>query len=106
MDMMKVVKAIRFANTVNHVRGEKNRALATFSKVSHHLETVHEAGEVTRHVINEEVTGEDLRYILRIGKRHGPGVANRVYARYMKQRALEAQEALEEDSDGPETAQD
>lgn len=104
MDMMKIVKAIRFANTVNHMRGEKNKALSTFSQVTHQLETVHEAGEVTRHVINDEVTREDLHYVLRIGKRHGPGVANRVYARYMKQRALEAQQALEEGIDESEEA--
>jgi hypothetical protein len=106
MDMMRLIKAIRFANTVNHMRGEKNKGLETFSRVSHQLETMHEASEVTRHVVNKEVSSEDLHYIIRIGKRHGPGVANRVYARYMKQRALEAQEALEEEVDEPETTQD
>ncbi len=100
MDMMKIVKAIRLANTVNQMRGQKNKGLSTFSEVTHQLETVHEAGEVTRHIINKEVGREDLHYVLHIGKRHGPGVANRVYARYMRQRALEAQ-ALEEEIDEP-----
>jgi len=103
MDMMRIIKAIRFANTVNSMAGEKNKALSTFSEVTHQLETVHEAGEVSRHVMNKEVSSDDLHYVIRIGKRHGPGVANRVYARYMRQRALEAQ-ALEEGLDGPEEA--
>lgn len=91
MDMMKVIKAIRFANTVNSIRNEKNKALSTFSQVTHNLETVHEGSEVARHVLNDEVTGDDLHYVIRIGKRHGPGLANRVYARYMRQRMLEAE---------------
>lgn len=106
MDMLKVIKAIRLANKVNHIRGEKNKALSAFSQVSHQLETMHEASEVTRHVLNQEVTGEDLHYVIRIGKRHGPGVANRVYARYMRQRASEAQQTEEDDADGPEATQD
>lgn len=106
MDMMKIIKAIRFANTVNHIRGEKNKGLEALVRVSRQIETTHEAGEVTRHLINQEVTRDDLHYVLRIGKRHGPGVANRVYARYMRQRAIEAQQALEDVDDGPETAQD
>ena len=104
MDMMKIIKAIRFANTVNNIRNQKNKALATFSTVTHNLETAHEAGEVARHVVNKEVSREDLHYVIRIGKRHGPNIANRVYARYMRQRALEAQEALEDAEDGSETA--
>lgn len=100
MDMLKVIKVIRLANNVNHLRGEKNKALSTFSQISHQIETIHEASEVTRHIVNQEVTGDDLHYVIRIGKRHGPGVANRVYARYMRQRA-EALQA-EEDEDGPE----
>ncbi len=103
MDMMKIIKAIRFANTVHQMNGQKNKALSTFSEVTRRLETVHEASEVSRHVMNKEVSSEDLHYVLRIGKRHGPGVANRVYARYMRQRALEAQ-ALDEGLDGPEEA--
>lgn len=103
MDMMNIIKAIRFANTVNQMNGQKNKALSTFSEVTRQLETVHEAAEVSRHVMNKEVSSEDLHYVLRIGKRHGPGVANRVYARYMRQRALEVQ-ALEEGLDEPEEA--
>jgi len=102
MDMMRLIKAIRFANSVSHLRGEKSKGLSTFSKVTHHLEAAHEAGELTRHVLNKEVGSEDLQYVVRIGKRYGPNVANRVYARYMRRRALEAQEALEEEDDGPE----
>ncbi len=102
--MYKVFKAIRFANTVNNIRNEKNKALATFAEVSRHVETAHEAREVANHVVAKEVSREDFHYVLRIGKRYGPGVANRVYARYMRQRALET-EALEEEIDEPEAPQ-
>jgi len=104
MDMMKIVKAIRFANTVNKIRNQRNKALATFSAVTHNVESAHEAGEVARHIVNKEVSRDDLHYVIRIGRRHGPSIANRVYARYMRQRALEAQEDQEEEEDGPETA--
>ena len=106
MDMYKVFKAIRFANTVNNIRNQKNKALATFAEVSRHIETAHEASEVTTHIIAKEVSREDFHYVVRIGKRYGPGVANRVYARYMRQRALEAEGLLEEEIDGSETPQD
>lgn len=101
MDMHRVVKLIRFANTVNTIRNEKNKALSAFSEVSRHIESAHEAREVTSHIINKEVSSEDLHYVLRIGKRYGPGFANRVYLRYMERRAVEEQ--IEEDTDGPET---
>ena len=97
MDMFKVIKAIRFANKVNNLRQEKNKALAMLSDVTYHVETTHETREVCERIVNKEVGREDLRYVVKMGKRYGPGVANRVYARYMRQRALEMQE-LEEDS--------
>ena len=89
MDMRRIVKIIRIANTVNNIRNQKNKAVSTFAEVSHHIETAHEARQVTTHIINDEVSREDLYYVLRIGKRYGPGIANRVYLRYMNQRALE-----------------
>jgi hypothetical protein len=101
MDMMRVIKAIRFANTVSNMRGEKDKALNIFSKVTQKLEEAHETSDVARHIINKEVCREDLHYVMRTGRRYGPGLANRVYARYMEQRALEAA-VLEEEIDEPE----
>jgi hypothetical protein len=104
MDMYKVFRALRFVNTVNHIRNEKNKAVATFSEVSHHIETAHEAREVITRIVEKEVGREDLQYVIRAGKRYGPGVANRIYARYMRQRAIE--QSLEEEADESETSQD
>jgi len=98
MDMHKLFQVIRYANMANGIRIEKNRALATIAEVTHHVETVHEAREVTTHVINKEVSREDFHYVVRISKRYGPKFANRVYARYMQQRAMQAQQALEEEA--------
>lgn len=89
MDMLRVIKAIRFANKVNHFRKERNKALAVVSDVTYHVESAHETREVCSNIINKEVSREDLHYVVKMSKRYGPGVANRVYARYMQQRALE-----------------
>lgn len=96
--MLRVIKAIRFANKVNHFRKERNKALSMVSDVTYHVESVHETREVCQNIANKEVKREDLHYVVRMGKRYGPGVANRVYARYMQQRAMEQEleEAIDE----------